>query len=66
MDFKGHFPTLRGGRCHPLTVLDDHSRYALAVHGCRDERRPTVAAVLVEVFRRYSMPLRLLCDNGPP
>lgn len=30
MDFKGHFPT-RGGRCHPLTVLDDHSRYAMSV-----------------------------------
>jgi transposase InsO family protein len=66
MDFKGHFATLRGGRCHPLTVLDDHSRYALAVRGCRDEREPTVRAVLVEVFQRYGMPLRLLCDNGPP
>jgi len=26
MDFKGNF-ALRSGRCHPLTVLDDHSRY---------------------------------------
>ena len=25
MDFKGHFATT-DGRCHPLTVLDDHSR----------------------------------------
>ena len=31
MDFKGHFPT-GAGRCHPLTVLDDHSR-------CRPARR---------------------------
>ena len=22
MDFKGHFAMTRGGRCHPLTVLD--------------------------------------------
>ena len=29
MDFKGHFD-IGGGRCHPLTVLDDHSRYAWA------------------------------------
>ena len=30
MDFKGHFSLLtKGRRCHPLTVLDDHSRYAL-------------------------------------
>ena len=26
MDFKGHF-AMDDGRCHPLTVLDDHSRY---------------------------------------
>jgi transposase-like protein len=25
MDFKGHFG-MHGGRCHPLTALDDHSR----------------------------------------
>src|SRR5579863_5196204 len=30
MDYKGHF-ALSHGRCHPLTVLDDHSRYALGV-----------------------------------
>lgn len=66
MDFKGHFPTLRGGRCHPLTMIDDHARYALAVRGCCDEREPTVRTVLIDVFRRYGMPRRLLCDNGPP
>jgi transposase InsO family protein len=37
LDFKGHIA--RGqGRCHPLTVLDDHSRYALALAACGDER----------------------------
>ena len=34
MDFKGHFP-LTQGRCHPLTVLDDHSRFALGAAGLR-------------------------------
>lgn len=29
MDFKGHFP-FGGGRCHPLTLLDDHSRFPCA------------------------------------
>jgi transposase InsO family protein len=28
MDFKGHFEILNG-RCHPLTVLDDHSRFCV-------------------------------------
>ena len=37
MDFKGDFATGRG-RCHPLTVVDDHSRYALAVEACGSEQ----------------------------
>jgi transposase InsO family protein len=65
MDFKGHF-ALASGRCHPLTVLDDHSRYALEIGACGDEREATVRERLTEVFRRYGLPLRLLADNGPP
>src|SRR5262245_55106266 len=42
MDFKGHFLLGDGVRCHPLTVLDDHSRYALCVQACRDEQGRTV------------------------
>jgi len=37
MDFKGHFPLTRG-RCHPLTVLDDHSRFALGLQACGNEQ----------------------------
>lgn len=66
MDFKGHFALAGPGRCHPLTVLDDHSRYALAVAACGDERDATVRGHLVALFRRYGLPDRILCDNGPP
>jgi transposase InsO family protein len=65
MDFKGHFATA-AGRCHPLTVLDDHSRYALGLAACPDERAGTVRGRLTELFRRYGLPDRVLCDNGPP
>lgn len=65
MDFKGHFATA-AGRCHPLTMLDDHSRFSLALAACSDERRPTVQAVMTDVFRRYGLPYRMLMDNGPP
>lgn len=64
MDFKGHFGLSGGGRCHPLTVIDDHSRYAVCVHACGDQRKETVQSVLVEVFRRYGLPERMLMDNG--
>ena len=66
MDFKGHFPLLSGGRCHPLTVLDDHSRFALAVQACANEQGTTVQATLTLVFRRYGLPQRMLMDNGAP
>ena len=28
MDYKGHFAMLDGQRCHPLTMLDDYSRFS--------------------------------------
>jgi transposase InsO family protein len=65
MDFKGHFG-LQVGRCHPLTVLDDHSRFALGLFACADEQTATVQGHLTTVFRRYGLPERILCDNGPP
>jgi transposase InsO family protein len=65
MDFKGHVPC-RDGRCHPLTVLDDHSRYALTLAACADERGTTVQAILTQTFRRYGLPWQMLMDNGAP
>lgn len=65
MDFKGHF-AIKAGRCHPLTVLDDHSRFNLTLHACPDEQGLTVQAVLTKTFRRYGLPERMLMDNGAP
>ena len=66
MDFKGHFALGDGGRCHPLTVLDDHSRFALGLVACGHEQGPLVQRHLSDCFRRFGLPARLLCDNGPP
>ncbi len=65
MDYKGHFATA-AGRCHPLTVVDDHSRYALGLRACGDEREGTVQAELTAIFQRYGLPDRMLMDNGSP
>jgi transposase InsO family protein len=65
MDFKGHF-ALAQGRCHPLTVLDDHSRYSLALQACRDEQDATVRERLTMAFQRFGLPLAMLMDNGSP
>jgi transposase InsO family protein len=66
MDFKGHFLLGNQERCHPLTVLDDHSRYSLCLEACRNERTATVQQQLTVIFRRYGLPERMLMDNGPP
>ena len=66
MDFKGHFAMTRGGRCHPLTVLDDHSRYSIGLRACDNERTETVQHELIEMFRHSGLPRRMLMDNGPP
>lgn len=65
MDFKGHF-AISNGRCHPLTVLDDHSRFALGLEACGDETGETVKERLTTIFRRYGLPERILADNGGP
>jgi len=65
MDFKGHFAT-DAGRCHPLTVLDDCSRFNVLLRACGNERLETVQAALAETMRRYGMPEAILADNGPP
>lgn len=65
MDFKGHFPTTEGA-CYPLTVLDDHSRFNLGVRACAEQRYRTVQAELIEIFRRYGLPVRINTDNGAP
>lgn len=65
MDFKGHFAMTRG-RCHPLTVLDDHSRFNLVLKACATETRTTVKPALIEAFERYGLPDRMTMDNGSP
>ncbi len=66
MDFKGHFPLTGVGRCHPLTVLDDCSRFLLCLKACANETRETVVEHLTSTFRHYGMPDRMLMDNGSP
>ncbi len=54
------------GRCHPLPLLDDHSRFLLGLTACANEQGRTVQPALEAAFRRYGLPQRLLCDHGPP
>ena len=65
MDFKGDFKLSRG-RCFPLTIVDDHSRYAIAVEACHNITRVVTQTALIKIFRRYGLPEWITCDNGAP
>lgn len=66
MDFKGGIELDSGARCLPFTVLDDHSRFDLALDACGSTPTRVVREHLRAVFRRYGLPLRINADNGPP
>jgi len=65
MDFKGHVG-LRKGRLHPLTVVDDHSRYSVLLHAAGKERHEIVQNAVQAAFERYGLPEIMLTDNGSP
>jgi transposase InsO family protein len=66
MDFKGHVGLADGSDCHPLTMIDDHSRFTPCLAACRDEKGATVQAHLQTTFRRYGLPEAMFVDNGGP
>lgn len=63
MDSKGKYP-LADGECHPLSIIDDHSRYAVGVYAlsalCTYQAHPC----LVHTFRCFGVPEAMLMDRG--
>jgi transposase InsO family protein len=65
-DFKGHYAMRDGKRCHPLSIIDDHSRFCLCADAKPNEKREGVEESFRRIFKEYGMPEILLCDNGNP
>jgi transposase InsO family protein len=65
MDFKGDYP-VRQGRCYPLSILDDHSRFIVGLYALGGQDTETVKASLVATFERYGVPEAMLMDHGVP
>jgi len=65
MDFKGPYRTT-AGRCCPLSVLDDHSRYLVGLYALGDQLGRSVHQSLVRTFERYGVPEAMLIDHGVP
>jgi putative transposase len=66
MDFKGWVRLRNETRCHPLTIVDDHSRFAVCLSACANEQGGTVQGQLEFTFRHYGLPDAVFVDNGGP
>ncbi|MEI8190143.1 MAG: IS481 family transposase [candidate division NC10 bacterium] len=65
IDFKGWWKDAYG-RCEPLTVRDEHSRYVLEVRAMANGRTESVRECVERLFRRYGLPGAIRSDNGTP
>jgi transposase InsO family protein len=63
IDFKGPLDGLPVRR-YLLTVLDDHSRYLLALALCADQTMATAWQALWALFGEAGLPESILSDNG--
>lgn len=66
MDFKGQYPTVGEQSCFPLSVLDDHSRYAVGLFAMPSTTAGPVQTALIRCFKRSGVPVAMLIDHGTP
>lgn len=65
-DFKGHFALADGKRCHPLTITDGATRYALKCEGLTEPKYKPVRDQFELAFQEFGLPKAIRSDNGPP
>lgn len=65
-DFKGNFLMENGIRCHPLNIIDDHSRMNICCEPLLTETFSEIKPCMERIFKEYGMPFSFLCDNGNP
>ena len=66
LDAKGPYPVHGGGRCHALSVVDDHSRFAVGLVALPTVATATVEPALRACFEAYGVPRAMLMDHGSP
>ena len=66
VDFKGWFRTKDGKKCHPLTIIDAHSRYIIRCQALSREDTDSAMPVFVGAFLEFGLPAVIRSDNGPP
>jgi transposase InsO family protein len=66
MDAKGAYPLAAGGRCHALSLIDDHSRFVVGLTALPALETGRVRAALTRSFERHGLPTAMLMDHGTP
>jgi len=66
MDFKGLSAIQPGDAVGPLSILDDHSRYLLALRRLGSTRLSGVRDTLQQTFEQAGLPEAILVDHGVP
>ena len=70
IDLKGPFylPTATGGRrsCHFVALVDDFSRFLLAIRAVPSREALPILEALAEAVELCGVPLELMTDNGTP
>jgi transposase InsO family protein len=65
LDFKG-LPAHLARECWPLSVLDDHSRYAVGLFALLGTQAEPVRESLQQAFEAHGVPEQMLMDHGTP
>ena len=65
MDFKGEYRLL-DGRCTPLIIIDDCSRFSIELCGLRSTSYEPVSQRLIACFNNFGLPDAILMDHGAP
>jgi len=64
LDFAGPFQ-VEGGKVYVLLVIDDYSRFALALEVLDSQKTLAVTTVLEKLFDQYGTPEEIMTDNAP-
>jgi transposase InsO family protein len=65
IDHKGAFDLLQG-RCYPLTICDNASRYLLKCEALPSTSEADARPIFEAAFREFGLPERIRSDNGTP
>ncbi len=65
VDFKGPLQVPEG-RCHPLSMIDDHSRFAVGLFPLTNQCNRPVTVCFTQAFEECGVPNAVLMDHGTP